>query len=135
MWPLVGGLAGVGLVLATIGGFSVWRHLSRRRSWTHGRATVVGYRWSGVGSRSVQHWNLERTAADGRTLRTTTRLGTSWGTMRKFPFDIDVLIDPANETRFVPASGCRSGAAGFFLLFWGLVLIACGGFALKVMQG
>lgn len=83
----------------------------------------------------MQHWNMERLTGDGRTVRATTRLGTSWGTLRSFPFDIDVLVNPADEEQFVPASGWRSGAGGFAMLFGGLVLIAFGVVVLPMILG
>lgn len=130
MWPLGAGLLGVGLVVAIIGGVAAGRHVRRLRHWATDRATVVGYDWSGVGDRSVQHWIIERRLSDGGTARSRTTMGTSWGTMRSFPFDIDVLVDPADETRFVARSGCRSGAAGFAMVLGGAVLMALGGLVL-----
>lgn len=113
MFTLVGGLVAASAVS------SVRDQARRARSWRRGRATVVGYEWRGRHDRSVQHWVMERTDSLGRTHRTVSGLGASGGTLRSFPFDVDVLVDPADESRFVLAGGCRSG--------WGGLVLAVGG--------
>lgn len=108
------------------GGSSVRRQAGRARSWRRDRATVVGYEWHGPHDRSVQHWVMERTDPLGRTHRAVSELGVSGGTLRRFPFDVDVLVDPADEARYVLAGGCRSGWGGIFLAVVGGVFLVAG---------
>lgn len=129
-WFIGVGFTLLGGLLAWSGLSSVARHVRRSRTWQRERATVVGYDWRGRSGKEVQHWVMERTDSLGRTHRTLSELGSSGGTLRRFPFDVDVLVDPADGSTFVLAGGCRSGwgglllglGGGFFLLV-GLVVL------------
>ena len=124
-WFLGVGFTLLGGLLAGSGLTSVGRHVHRSRTWHRGRATVVGDDWSGRPGKQVQHWVMERTDSLGRTHRAVSELGVSGGTLRPFPFDVDVLVDPADESTFVLAGGCRSGWGGLFLgLVGGIFLVA-----------
>lgn len=114
-WFLGVGFTLLGGLLAWTGLSSVGRHVRRSRTWHRGRATVVGYDWRGRSGRQVQHWVMERTDSLGRTHRAVSELGVSGGTLRPFPFDVDVLVDPADGATFVLAGGCRSGWGGLLL--------------------
>ena len=122
---IVGAVAGISLIL--LGGRSVARQASRASRWRRERATVVGYDWRGADDHAVQHWRIERTDARGTVHRTTSQLGMSHGTMRRFPFDVDVLVDPHDESSFVLAGGCRSGWGGLLAVFAGLFTMLIAG--------
>lgn len=131
--PLIGGLLLVmGLVVGVIGVRILATHLSRASRWRPDRATVVDFVWRGVSrtgpgnTRQNQYWTLERTDAYGRTHRARSTLGFSGGTLRRLPFDVDVLVDPHDESSFVLARGLRSGYAAIFFVLVGLLLAAGG---------
>ena len=116
----------LGAGATTLGLVLVSRHLGRARTWRRERATVTGYVWSGTADRSNQHWVMERTDSAGRTHTARSTLGVSWGTVRQLPFDVDVLVDPEDESRFVLAGGCRSGMAALAFVVAGLLLAGVG---------
>lgn len=113
----------LGGLLAWLGWRSVRVQLERRRTWRPERGTVVGYHWSGP---ETQHWVIERLDSTGRTRSTHSPYGAGHGTLRSFPFDIDILVDPQDEGRFVPAGGCRSGMADLVFVVGGGFLVALG---------
>lgn len=119
-------IAAVGLVLVLLGQGRLREQLRRSRSWRRDRATVVGYDWRGMGDQSVQHWVMERTDPRGEVHRTQSEFGMSHGTMRRFPFDVDVLVDPEDESSYVLAGGCRSGWGGLAFVLGGAVLATLG---------
>ncbi|MFK5582960.1 DUF3592 domain-containing protein [Serinicoccus sp. LYQ131] len=123
---LAAGFVLVGGVLAVIGLTTVRRHLVRVRTWRREQATVVDHQWRGAGDSSTQHWVVERVTPSGAVARTVSQMGTSHGTLRGFPFPVTVLVDPADETRFVLADGSRSGWGGLFFVVGGLLLLAVG---------
>lgn len=124
------------LVPALAGGLFAWfgwrsvrLQLRRRREWRPERGTVVDHHWAGNHDNRIQYWVLERTDARGQVHRRTTDFGVGHGTLRPFPFDIDILVDPQDEARFVPAGGCRSGMAGLLFVVIGAVFVLAGSVA------
>lgn len=132
--PLVIVLIVAGVALAGLGALGAARHHRRLSTWRTDRATVVGYDWGGTAMNKVQHWILERTGPDGRPIRSRTTLGTSWGSVKEPPFEVDVLVDPDDETRFVPRGGCRSGTTGLVLVVAGVGVVAAA-FFVMVLYG
>lgn len=124
----------VGGVLFLIGLRLVGPQVARGRSWRRDRATVVGYDWRGAGEHSTQHWILERTDAYGRTHRGRSTLGMSHGTMRPMPFEVDVLVDPHDESSFVLASGLRSGWGGLAFVMAGSLFVSVGVVVLVMLR-
>ncbi|WP_203567970.1 DUF3592 domain-containing protein [Aestuariimicrobium ganziense] len=116
-----------GLLIAFMGWNQVRQHRNRLQTWRPGRARVTGYTWSSGGDgNSLQHWQLERTDANGVVHKTTSQMGTTWGTLRSFPFEVDIVVNPEDESQFALASGARSGAGGVAFVLAGLVFAIFG---------
>lgn len=86
---------------------------------------VIGYEWRGSDD-STQHWILERTDTNGRVVRSVTTIGATWGTLRRFPFETMVLVNPNDEADFQLASGVRSGFGALALVAGGVIFFGLG---------
>lgn len=104
------GLIAFGVVATVLGGRSVGRQARRNASWRPARATVVDREWRTTKQQRLwQYWVLERTDDRGRTHRTRAEVGTNYGSFGRLPEEVDVLVDPHDESSFVLAGGMRSG--------------------------
>ncbi|WP_328394326.1 DUF3592 domain-containing protein [Nocardia sp. NBC_00416] len=126
-WMAIG-FTVLGAVLCATGIEQLWQVRDRRRHWKRYQGEVFDYVWeSGSTNSSIQHWILRWVDEQGvpRTAKNPT--GSSGGTLRSFPFPVEILVDPEDPQRAQVARGGNSGvAAGIAALAVGPVFIGVG---------
>ncbi|AHH15585.1 putative membrane protein [Nocardia nova SH22a] len=108
------GFVVLGMILSVLGTVQLVAIFRRRRTWWRCRGEVVDYTWDA--HTDIRHWILRWTDADGeiRTARNPT--GSSGGTLRQFPFPVDILVDPENPGNAQVAKGSNSGVTACVLM-------------------
>ncbi|MEV4127989.1 DUF3592 domain-containing protein [Nocardia sp. NPDC049707] len=126
-WMAIG-FTVLGIFLFVNGIWQLRQVRDRRRHWKRHRSEVIDYVWeSSSSSSSIQYWILRWVDEHGvpRTAKNPT--GSSGGTLRSFPFPVEILVDPADPERAQIAGGRHSGvAAGIAALVVGLLFIGLG---------
>lgn len=117
----------LGIVFVLIGFRSLWLVVSRRRRWKRYQGEVVDYVWERTAGSDLQFWMLRWVDEHGVARTAKNPTGSSGGTLRSFPFPVEVLVDPDNPEKAQVAKGGNSGvAAGIATLFVGLVFTGVG---------
>lgn len=126
--PLVVG----GVFFATgVGGIVTGR--KRKRTWYRDRAMVVGEATSerdnshSAISKTYYHWVMERRGRDGRVHRAISSIGvTRLGPGPTFPFPVDVIVSPNDESKFDTLDDLRGGGVlnVVFALLGAIILAA-----------
>lgn len=118
----------LGLLFLGIGVTLLRQQGLRRRTWVRLRGEAYDYVWSG-GDNSLQTWKLRWSGPDGAEHRCQNPYGVSGGTLRTFPFPVDLLVDPADPDKAQVASGVQNGlliAVIFTVLGAGLLIVGAG---------
>lgn len=86
-----------------------------RRHWLRYPGEAVDSVWETDDGKSYQYWILQWIGADGvrRTARNPS--GSSGGTLRSFPFPVEVMVNPDNPREGQVAQGGNSGLTGYAL--------------------
>lgn len=123
-----------GLLFLGIGVTLLRQHSVRSRTWIRTRGEAYDYVWRGRGDDSVQHWKLRWVGPDGLEHHCQNPFGTSAGTLRTFPFPVDLLVDPTKPDRAQVASGLQNGVlmAVIFTVLGTGVLVVGGGIGLTM---
>lgn len=116
----------LGLLCLSLGLRTRRRRRDAHAHWVTATAQVVDLVWQRGGEDTLQFWVLERRGADGHVHRTTTSVGTTWGTARAVPFDVEVRVDAHDEARFELAEGVRAAGGGQLWLVLGAILLGIG---------
>jgi len=111
--PIVLVLFGVLFVVLGIRGLQAVRY--RRRHWLRYPGEAVDYVWETDEGKSYQYWILRWVGADG--VRRTARNphGSSGGTLRSFPFPVEVMVNPDDPKQGQVAEGGNSGLGAYAL--------------------
>lgn len=118
----------LGVTMAVLG-IRGWRQVAdRRRRWRRFPGEVFDYTWDRTGgNESVQYWMLRWVGADGVQRTAKNPHGVSGGTLREFPFPMEVLVDPDDPRQAQVAKGSHSGLMGVVLMIpVGLIFLALG---------
>jgi hypothetical protein len=129
------GMIVFGLMSLVLGIFLLGQHSGRRRSWTRMPGVAYGYVRRGSAN-STQQWLLRWTGPDGVERRCRNPFGVSSGTTRRFPFPVELLVDPNNPERAQVAAGPQGGTPVAMILtaFGAFVLIVGAGLAIAVFD-
>lgn len=119
------GFTALGIFLLGNGILQLWQVRDRRRHWKRYQGEVVDYAWKlGSSSSSVQYWILRWVDEHGVARTAENPTGGSGGTLRSFPFPVEILVDPRIPGRAQIAKGRHSGvAAGVAALVVGVVFL------------
>lgn len=111
--PVVFLVLGILFVILGIRGLQSVRY--RRRHWLRYPGEAVDSVWETDDGKSYQYWILQWVGADG--VRRTARNphSSSGGTLRSFPFPVEVLVNPDNPRQAQVAEGGNSGLLGYAL--------------------
>ena len=99
----------LGLVFVVLGIRTLGQVAARRRTWIRYPGEAFDYVWHGGGRNSQQYWMLRWIDRDGVQRTAENPYGSSGGTLRSFPFPVDVLVNPENPREATVAEGARSG--------------------------
>jgi hypothetical protein len=119
----------VGGVLILILGIRTAVNVRRRRqSWIRYPGEAYDYVWDSSGDSSVQYWMLRWIDHQGVQRTTRNPYGVSGGTLKTFPFPVEVLVNPDNPREGQVARGARSGlTTAIAFIGVGLIFAVVGG--------
>ncbi|QDP94785.1 DUF3592 domain-containing protein [Microlunatus elymi] len=81
----------------------------RRLTWLRYQGEAFDYVWDNSGDSSTQHWMIRWIDNQGVQRTARNPYGVSGGTLKSFPFPVEILVNPDDPRQGQVAGGAQSG--------------------------
>jgi hypothetical protein len=123
-WLVPAAFTILGPLMVVLGIRMVVRNRHRQRAWIRYPGEAFDYVWH----RGNQYWMLRWIDRDGVQRTAQNPYGNSGGTVRSFPFPVEVLVDPQDPRSAQVATGANSGSLfNVLIIAIGLIFGLVGG--------
>ncbi|HEY9292027.1 MAG TPA: DUF3592 domain-containing protein [Microlunatus sp.] len=102
----------VGVLLMIFGIRSIVKVRRRRQHWLRYPGEAFDYVWESGNDSSIQFWMLRWIDNHGVQRTARNPYGVSGGTLKSFPFPVEVLVNPADPRDGQVSRGAHSGLTG-----------------------